>query len=210
VSSGFLFKFKGRKMIKKIITFFSALFLLCFQSVKAEEMYVGLDYLKNEIETGITNISSNLDEDDEGYSLYAGWPINENLDIEASYQDFGEASLSGVSGNQFKYEGTTYEFNTTATLAASATSFGFAAKPKFEISDGVMLYGKLGVHNWKSELSITSTTVTASADEDGTDVFYGGGIQVSLENLNGRVGYSKFDLDGEDVNSINLGLSYNF
>ena len=197
-------------MIKKIITFFSALFLLCFQSVKAEEMYVGLDYLKNEIETGITNISSNLDEDDEGYSLYAGWPINENLDIEASYQDFGEASLSGVSGNQFKYEGTTYEFNTTATLAASATSFGFAAKPKFEISDGVMLYGKLGVHNWKSELSITSTTVTASADEDGTDVFYGGGIQVSLENINGRVGYSKFDLDGEDVNSINLGLSYNF
>jgi opacity protein-like surface antigen len=210
VSSGFLFKFKGRKMIKKIITFFSALFLLCFQSVEAEEMYVGLDYLKNEIETGITNISSNLDEDDEGYSLYAGWPINENLDIEASYQDFGEASLSGVSGNQFKYEGTTYEFNTTATLAASATSFGFAAKPKFEISDGVMLYGKLGVHNWKSELSITSTTVTASADEDGTDVFYGGGIQVSLENLNGRVGYSKFDLDGDDVDSINVGLSYSF
>ena len=197
-------------MIKKIITFFSALFLLCFQSVKAEEMYVGLDYLKNEIETGITNISSKLDEDDEGYSLYAGWPINENLDIEASYQDFGEASLSGVSGNQFKYEGTTYEFNTTATLAASATSFGFAAKPKFEISDGVMLYGKLGFHNWKSDLSITATTVTASADEKGTDVFYGGGIQVSLENINGRVGYSKFDLDGEDVNSINLGLSYNF
>ena len=197
-------------MIKKIITFFSALFLLCFQSVKAEEMYVGLDYLKNEIETGITNISSNLDEDDEGYSLYAGWPINENLDIEASYQDFGEASLSGVSGNQFKYEGTTYEFNTTATLAASATSFGFAAKPKFEISDGVMLYGKLGFHNWKSDLSITATTVTASADEKGTDVFYGGGIQVSLENLNGRVGYSKFDLDGDDVGSINVGLSYSF
>ena len=202
--------FEGRKMLKKIITFFSALFLLCFQSVKAEEMYVGIDYLKNSIDTGVTNISSNLDEDDEGYSLYAGWPINENLDIEASYQDFGEASLSGVSGNQFKYDGTTYEFNQTATLAASATSFGFAAKPKFEISDGVMLYGKLGFHNWKSDLSITATTVTASADEKGTDVFYGGGIQVSLENLNGRVGYSKFDLDGEDVDSINLGLSYNF
>ena len=197
-------------MLKKLISFFSALFLLCFQSVKAEEMYVGIDYLKNTIDTGITNISSNLDEDDEGYSLFAGWPINENLDIEASYQDFGEASLSGVSGNQFKYDGTTYEFNATATLAASATSFGFAAKPKFEISDGVMLYGKLGFHNWTSDLSITATTVTASADEKGTDVFYGGGIQVSLENLNGRVGYSKFDLDGEDVNSINLGLSYNF
>ena len=197
-------------MLKKLITFCSALFLLCFQSVKAEEFYVGLDYLHNSIDTGIENISSNLDEDDEGYSLYAGWPINENLDIEASYQDFGEASLSGVSGNQFKFDGTTYEFNATATLAASATSFGFAAKPKFEISDGVMLYGKLGVHNWKSELSITSTTATASADEDGTDVFYGAGIQVSLENLNGRIGYSKFDLDGDDVDSFNVGVSYSF
>ena len=197
-------------MLKKVISFFSALFLLCFQSVKAEEFYVGLDYLHNSIDTGVTNISSTLDEDDEGYSLYAGWPINENLDIEASYQDFGEASLSGVSGNQFKFDGTTYEFNATATLAASATSFGFAAKPKFEISDGVMLYGKLGFHNWKSELNIIATTVTASADDNGTDVFYGAGIQVSLENLNGRVGYSKFDLDGDYVNSINLGLSYSF
>ena len=197
-------------MLKKLITFFSALFLLCFQSVKAEEFYVGIDYLQNTYDTGIENISSNLDEEDEGYSLYAGWPINENLDIEASYQDFGEASLSGVSGNQFKFEGTTYEFNQTASIAVSSTSFGFAAKPKFEISDGVMLYGKLGFHNWKSELNIIATTVSASADDSGTDVFFGGGIQVSLENLNGRVGYSKFDLDGDDVDSINLGLSYNF
>ena len=109
-----------------------------------------------------------------------------------------------------KVDGTTYEFNQTASISASSTSFGFAAKPKFEISDGVMLYGKLGVHNWKSELSISSTDTTASADDDGTDVFYGAGIQVSLENLNGRVGYSKFDLDGDYVNSINLGLSYSF
>ena len=197
-------------MLKKLITFFSALFLLCFQSVKAEEFYVGIDYLHNSIDTGITNISSNLDEDDEGYSLYAGWPINENLDIEASYQDFGEASLSGVSGNQFKIDGTTYEFNQSATLAASVTSFGFAAKPKFEISDGVMLYGKLGVHNWDAKLSITSTTVSASADDSGTDVFFGGGIQVSLENLNGRIGFTKFDLDGDYVDSFNVGVSYSF
>ena len=197
-------------MLKKLITFFSALFLLCFQSVKAEEFYIGIDYLHNTIDTGVENISSNLDEEDEGYSLYAGWPINENLDIEASYQDFGEASLSGVSGNQFKFDGTTYEFNATATLAASVTSLGFAAKPKFEISDGVMLYGKLGVHSWDAKLSITSTTVSASADDSGTDVFFGGGIQVSLENLNGRIGFTKFDLDGDYVDSFNVGVSYSF
>ena len=73
-----------------------------------------------------------------------------------------------------------------------------------------MLYGKLGIHSWDAKFSITSTTATASADDSGTDVFFGAGIQVSLENLNGRIGYSKFDLDGDDVDSFNVGISYNF
>ena len=156
--------------MKKIITFLFVFSLLSIQSLKSEEIYIGIDYLNNTIDTGITNISSNLDEEDSGYSLYAGLPINENLDFEVSYNDFGEASLSGVSGNQFKIGGTTYEFNTTATLSVSATSFGFAAKPKLEISEGVILYGKLGVHNWDSKFGITSTTATANEDDDGSDV----------------------------------------
>ncbi len=196
--------------MKRMITFLSAFILLCFQNVIAEEYYVGIDYLKNKYDTGIENISSNLDEEDTGYSLYGGMPFNENLDIEVSYQDFGEATLSGVNGNQFSYEGVTYQFNTSATLSADARSFGFAAKPKYEISDGVILYGKLGVHKWNSEFNITSTTATASDDESGTDVFFGGGVQVSLENLSGRAGFSRYDLDGDPVDSINIGLSYSF
>ena len=196
--------------MKKLILTILAFSMLSFQSVKSEEFYIGIDYLNNEIDTGITNVSSTLDEKDSGYSLYAGFPMSENLDLEVSYNDFGEASLSGNNGNQFIYEGTTYQFTTTATISASATSIGFAAKPKVEISEGVVLYGKLGVHNWDSELNITSTNTTANADDDGSDVFYGAGIEINLANLKGRVGYSLYDLDGEDVDSINVGLSYNF
>ena len=196
--------------MKKIILTLLAFSMLSFQSVKSEGMYIGIDYLNNEIDSGITNISSTLDEKDNGYSLYAGMPISDTMDIEVSYNDFGESSLSGVSGNQFIYEGTTYEFNATATLAVKASSMGVGVKQKYELSEGVMLYGKLGVHQWDSELSIASTTATANADEDGTDVFYGVGLEVNLAKLKGRVGYSMYDLDGEEVDSINVGFSYNF
>ena len=196
--------------MKKLVILLFTFSLLGLQSVKSEEAYIGIDYLNNKIDTGITNISSKLDEDDSGYSLYAGVPMSEEMDLEISYNDFGEASLSGVSGNQFKIGADTYEFNATATLAVKATSIGFAAKPKMEIADGVTLYGKLGVHMWDSKLSIASTTVSASADEDGTDVFYGAGVEVSLANLKGRIGYSLYDMDGEDVTSLNVGLIYNF
>ena len=196
--------------MKKLLIILFTFSILGLQSVKSEEMYIGIDHLNNKIDTGVTNISSTLDEKDSGYSLFAGLPLNENLDIEVSYNDFGEASLSGVSGNQFTIDGTTYEFNATATLAVSATSIGFAAKPKVELSEGVILYGKLGVHNWDSEFNVTSTTATANEGEDGSDVFYGAGIEANLINLKGRIGYSLYDLDGEDIDSFNVGFTFNF
>ena len=196
--------------MKKLILLLSIFSLLGLQSVKSEEMYIGIDYLNNEIDTGITNISSTLDEKDSGYSLYAGMPMSDTMDIEVSYNDFGEASLSGVSGNQFSLDGTTYEFNATATLAVKASSIGVAAKQKVELSEGVMLYGKVGIHQWDSELSIASTTATANADENGTDVFYGAGLELSISNLKGRIGYSLYDLDGEDIDSLNIGFIYSF
>jgi OOP family OmpA-OmpF porin len=196
--------------MKKLILLLSIFSFLGLQSVKSEEMYVGIDYLNNEIETGITNISSTLDEKDSGYSLYVGLPMSENMDIEVSYNDFGEASLSGVSGNQFKIGSDTYEFTATASLAVSATSVGVAAKQKLELAEGIMLYGKLGVHQWDSKFSVSSTDTSASLDDDGADVFYGAGLEVSMSNLKGRIGYSLYDLDGEDIDSFNVGFTFNF
>tara|TARA_B110000208_G_scaffold164068_1_gene201321 strand:- start:207 stop:797 length:591 start_codon:yes stop_codon:yes gene_type:complete len=196
--------------MKKLLILLFTFSLLGLQSLKSEEMYIGIDYLNNEIDTGITNISSTLDEKDSGYSIYAGLPMSDTMDIEVSYNDFGEASLSGVSGNQFSLDGTTYEFNATATLAVKASSIGVAAKQKVELSEGVMLYGKVGIHQWDSELSIASTTATANADENGTDVFYGAGLELSISNLKGRIGYSLYDLDGEDIDSLNIGFIYSF
>ena len=196
--------------MKKIVIAFFALALFTSQSLKAEGFYIGLDYLNTKIDTGVTNISSSLDEKDTGYSLYAGMPINENLDVEISYQDFGEASLSGVSGNQFTVGGTTYEFNQTATLKASADSYGIAAKPKYKINENVTVYGKLGLHSWDTTFTVSGTTVAGSESADGTDIFYGAGIQANFNNLVARIGYTIYDLDGEDVDSINAGLAYKF
>ena len=137
-------------------------------------------------------------------------PVNENLDIEVSYQDFGEASLSGVNGNQFRVGSTTYQFTTTATIALDANSFGIAAKPKYKINDNISVYGKLGLHNWESTLSVNAATGSGNISEDGTDIFYGAGIQANYNNLSARVGYTIYDLDGEDVESINVGLAYRF
>ena len=85
-----------------------------------------------------------------------------------------------------------------------------AAKQKLELSEGIMLYGKLGVHQWDSEFNVSSTDTSATLDDDGSDVYYGAGLEVAISNLKGRVGYSLYDLDGEDIDSINAGFILNF
>ena len=196
--------------MKKIAIIILSISVFLTQSLRAEGVYIGIDYLNNKIDTGVTNISSNLDEKDTGYSLYAGMPINENLDIEISYQDFGEASFSGVAGNQFIYKSTTYEFITTASAKKTVDSYGIAAKPKYNINDNVTVYGKLGLHNWDSEYKFNVATANANVSDDGTDIFYGAGIQVAYNNLSARVGFTIYDLGGDDVDSINAGLAYKF
>ena len=196
--------------MKKTLAIILCTTLFSAQSLKAEGSYVGIDYLNNKMDTGITNISSKLDESDSGYSLFFGGEITENLDLETSYQNFGEASLSGVSGNQFKVGSTTYEFNATASLSVKSSSWGAAAKPKMNLNDNVTAYGKLGIHNWKSTFGVTSTTATASEDDKGTDVYFGGGIELNYNNLIGRVGYTSFDLDGDKIQSTNIGLALKF
>ena len=199
-------------MIKfKFTTIFATILTLSsLNASKAEEVYFGIDFLNNEIDTGVTNISSTLDEEDSGYSFYGGIPINENLAVEISYQDFGKASLSGVSGNQFKVGSTTYEFTATATLSVEVESVGYALVPTMPISDNISLYGKLGFHYWDSKFSVTSTNTTASLDDDGNDVFYGFGAEMDFGNLKGRVGYSLYDVDGDDIDSVNVGISFGY
>ena len=82
-------------------------------------------------------------------------------------------------------------------------------KPKIEVNENISIYSRLGVHSWDTKFNITSTNTTASADDDGSDVFYGFGLEVNFENLKGKVGYSVYKLD-EDVDNINVGLTYNF
>ena len=196
--------------MKKFITMCFIVSLTIAQNVYATSMYVGIDYLNSKFDSGVENINSTLDEEDSGYSIFFGIPLDESLDIEYSYNDFGESSLSGTTGQQFKIDGTTYEWTANATLTSSATSHGFSAKPKVELSNGVFAYGKLGLHRWDSGFEVSSTNTSASLTETGTDVFYGGGVEVALDQIQGRIGYSRYDIDGEDIDTVNFGLSLQF
>ena len=149
--------------MKNVIILF---FLVCGMSIaSANQYYVGLDFNEIKVNTGITNISSNLDEEDTVLKFTGGYKLNDKISLEAFYMDFGEASLSGVSGNQFSYGGSTYEFITTATIALSADTVGVGARYNIYKEGKSALYAMAGIHSYDVTLSIAAGTGSASVSE---------------------------------------------
>ena len=194
----------------KIIALMISLIVMPTFAYSQAKYYVGAEYTKNKIDTGISNISSSLDEKDNGYSIFIGSSINKDFDIELSYNNFGEASLSGVEGNEFSYGGTDYIFTDAGTLKAEATSFGIAVKPKLNINKNFDLVATLGAHRWESDLTASSTSGKESVTDDGIDLFYGVGLKGNFDTFSVGLNYNIYKLDSEDVTSMGIRVSAAF
>ena len=198
------------KIRNKIIALIISLIAMPTFAYTQAKYYVGAEYTKNKIDTGISNVSSRLDEEDNGYSIFFGSPINKDFDIEVSYNNFGEASLSGVTGNQFRYGGTLFEFTGAGTIKAEATSFGIAVKPKLNINKNFDLVATLGAHRWESDLTASSTSGKATETDEGIDLFYGVGLKGNFDTFSVGLNYNIYKLDSEDVTSMGIRVSAAF
>lgn len=176
--------------------------------------YVGINYGQSEIDTEATNLtgSASLDEKDSGIKLYAGLNLDENFAIEAHYADFGEASLSGNSGDTFSIDGTTFGFTQNGvTVKTEVKSFGISGIYRLPVNDTITPFAKLGIHRWDAEGTMSSGDASVSVSDDGTDLFYGLGIAVSLsDEVTLRAEYERFNGDEDPIEYLSAGVSYQF
>ena len=178
----------------------------------AEGFYVGALYGSTTIDTGVdTVVGATLDEDDSGYAFVIGNEIDENISLEGFYIDFGEAALKGDSGDTFDLDGTSYVFNTSATIKATATSMGVAGKLHFDMAEKLNGFFKLGMHSWDSEVTTAAATASATTTDDGIDILMGIGAEYDVsEKVAFVVGYDKYTLDDDDVTFLNGGIKIRF
>ncbi|HEY6641664.1 outer membrane beta-barrel protein [Povalibacter sp.] len=127
-----------------------------------------------------------VDGDDTGFKLIAGFRPLDFLAVELNYIDFGKVKDAGAQVD-------------VSAIAAFAVGF-LPVGP-------VDLYAKAGVAN--SDASLSSPF--GGADSDSTDFAYGVGVQLRFLSLSARLEYEKFDLDDvDDLNMLTLGFTYTF
>ena len=168
------------------------------------------EILDNSWDSGVnTIVGATLDEDDNGYGIVLGYDLGNNLVLEAAYRDLGQASLSGASGNTFKYGGVAYTFNATATVFVEADTLTLGLKKSFNFSDNLSVFARAGIHRYESTLGVTAATASVDTSNKDQDIYYGVGASYSMGNIHLNIAHDTYDIDYGEIDSTGISLSYN-
>jgi OmpA-OmpF porin, OOP family len=176
--------------------------------------YMGVSVGQTKIDTGVSGLTgtASLDESDTGYKIFGGYQFDQIWGVELQYADFGKASLKGNNGDRFTFEGTQYEFlANNSEVSVKAKSLGAAIVAGYNVSSVVRPYVKLGLHRWDSDASVSSNAGNISISDNGTDPFYGIGVQFSItDQLAARIEAEHYKYDREKAQLISAALMYRF
>lgn len=174
------------------------------------KFYLGVAGGQTKYDTGVTAITSSLDEKDTGWKVFGGYEINEYVSVEGYYADLGDATLSGSNGQTFKFKGTTYQFTTTASIGINATAWGAALLAGVPINQTIKPYAKLGFNRVTVETSYTGTTAPNEKSTE-TDPVFGIGVEFNItKQLALRAEYEIYDDSDGDAKYANIGMKFRF
>lgn len=135
-----------------------------------------------------------LEGDSTAWEVFGGWEFNRYIAIELGYLDAGTADD--------EMEGVRFEADATAIAASIVGSL--------PIGDTFSLFGRAGYLHWESEQRATDGELSASADFDGNDPFFGAGIAANWEGALVRLEYRIASLDDSDISLISLAMAWRF
>lgn len=102
-------------------------------------------------------------------AVYGGWDFHRNVAVEGGYIDFGKRKATTMirsGGDSFKTKN-------------KLRSVYIAGIGKVHLGERVTLFGKIGSHWWKADAKLSNADPAKFGDE-GNDMFYGVGGQLSL------------------------------
>ena len=189
--------------MKKISFLF--IMILFSTSALSKDYYFITGINNNKIETGITVSTASLDEDDDDMFFTIGYNYSDNLGIDISFFETGDATLSGDNGDRFTLEGTEYEFIVNnAKISVSSENIAIGLRPKAKLSEELDVFGRIGYHFYEATASASGDGITTASltDDDSSDFFYGFGFSYKVENFYLNMGLEYYQLDYDYIDEI--------
>lgn len=202
--------------MKRILLSTVLSFALCGSLLASDEnrWYMGASIGQSEADTEISAETASLDEDDTAWKIFGGYKFNQYFATEFFYADLGEASLTGDNGDTFSTGGTDYAFTADgASIVTDAKTIGISIVGSYPVYQYFEPFAKVGFHRWDIDFEVGASTLgSASTSDDGTDIMYGLGFDIPInDNFVVRAEWERYELDEyNEGDFLSAGLIYKF
>ncbi len=155
------------------------------------------------------DVTTRIDDDRTAWRVHGGWSLNEYVSFEAGYSDLGDVTTS--------YDGTLTVLSVDAFLQdavethpRSVDGFDASIIGRYAFGDRFGVRAQLGAFRWDAERHVrTSDGRTARKNDDGTDLLWGAGFDVTVsKHFQLIAAWTRFDLDDDHVETLSLGAQY--
>jgi len=171
----------------------------------AEGPFIGASVGNANLDDALGNIGPpddrvdiNLDDDSPGWSAFAGYELGRYVGIRAGYIDFStfdDVLDFGIPG--------------TPTIDVDLDGWTLGVDGYLPIGNWFRLTGHVGVIQWDAKVQIDFAGIDRS--EDGSDVFYGAGIEFDLAGfLTLGSSYTRYEIADSDVDYAAAHVRYRF
>ncbi|HIN74948.1 MAG TPA: porin family protein [Rhodospirillales bacterium] len=155
--------------------------IFSLSTVVCAQNYVGIGLGKVDIdEEGFDN--------PRGFEMFVGHDYSENISLEGSYVDFGDA-----------------KDNIAPVWTISGDSLSLAVLAKAPISEELTVFAKVGMHFWDAQLDEAGFGTLLS--DDGSDLLFGFGADYKANDsvsVGARYTRYNFDFDSETSSDVSI------
>jgi hypothetical protein len=165
--------------------------------------------LNNQINSqGLNATASSSQHNRTAWQLLLSYRYTPAWSVELGYVDLGDVSTN-LSGNTANIDA----FLTSVSDIHSRTAYGWqlSASYHYPIDATANVVVRAGVLDWRSKYRLQTNTASHTVSEDDVSGMYSLGIDKDLgQNKTLNVNYSRYDIDGETIPVLAVGLTYTF
>lgn len=189
--------------------------LLSLSVFAQSDWYGGIGVVKSSWDESISGI--NFEYDKANVKVFTGVKLENNFAVEFQYVNFAKDDIASVSGVS-KIAIGTIPVGTDITISAEAeaSSFGGALLYNFTPESDISAFVKVGIHAWNMDsnalvTSAAATETSAPISDDGTDLFYGVGVDIkTTDSITTRIDYERFEFDDDDIDNFGVSVVFSF
>jgi OmpA-OmpF porin, OOP family len=179
---------------------FAALALCLCGPAFAQQGFVELGIGQANVDLDAADVGADtLDNKDTTWAISGGWMFHPMIGAEIGYRNLGEttASATGPGG--------------TARVTLEVEGFLLGAVGRIPVGP-IEIAPRIGLYRWDLKGSAFLNGVQFdSADDDGTDVYFGVGAQyVISKQFHVGAHWTRFDIDGDDVDVFEVKVGFRF